>query len=69
MPMPSGSPASETASRTAQVSPTARGTAIRPQLERILQEYDSNWQVDNFGVSGATLLHNGDRPYIQESAL
>ena len=38
------------------------------QLQRILQEYDSNWQVDNFGVSGATMLHNGDRPYIQESA-
>lgn len=38
------------------------------QLERILQEYDTSWEVDNFGVSGATMLHNGDRPYIQESA-
>jgi len=38
------------------------------QLEGILQEYDTAWEVRNFGVSGATLLHDGDRPYIRESA-
>jgi len=38
------------------------------QLEQILQQYDSTWEVDNFGVSGATMLTNGDRPYIRESA-
>jgi len=38
------------------------------QLEQILKQYDTSWEVDNFGVSGATMLHNGDRPYIQESA-
>ena len=38
------------------------------QLEQLLKQYDTAWEVDNFGVSGATLLHNGDRPYIQESA-
>jgi lysophospholipase L1-like esterase len=38
------------------------------QLERLLQEYDPAWEVRNFGVSGATLLSNGDRPYVLESA-
>ena len=38
------------------------------QLEQILQQYDTAWEVDNFGVSGATLLSNGDKPYIEESA-
>lgn len=38
------------------------------QLEQILQQYDANWQVGNFGVSGATLLTHGDRPYVNESA-
>jgi lysophospholipase L1-like esterase len=32
------------------------------QLEQILQQYDSAWEVSNFGVSGATMLTNGDRP-------
>jgi len=31
------------------------------QLERLLKQYDSRWEVGNFGVSGATLLRNGDR--------
>jgi hypothetical protein len=31
-------------------------------LEQILQQYDSAWEVSNFGVSGATMLTNGDRP-------
>ena len=38
------------------------------QLERLLQQHDVTWEVANFGVSGATMLHRGDRPYIQESA-
>jgi lysophospholipase L1-like esterase len=38
------------------------------QLQRILQEYDPAWRVDNYGVSGATLLSRGDLPYIRQSA-
>lgn len=38
------------------------------QLQRILRQYDATWEVRNFGVSGATLLQKGDRPYIRESA-
>ncbi len=38
------------------------------QLQRILREYDLAWQVDNYGVSGATLLTKGDLPYIRQSA-
>jgi len=38
------------------------------QLEQILKQYDTAWEVDNFGVSGATLLTNGDLPYIRQSA-
>ncbi len=38
------------------------------QLQRILRQYDPAWQVTNFGVSGATLLHRGDLPYIKQSA-
>jgi acyl-CoA thioesterase-1 len=38
------------------------------QLQRILQQYDPAWEVRNFGVSGATLLRKGDRPYVLESA-
>ncbi len=38
------------------------------QLQRILQQYDPAWEVRNFGVSGATLLHRGDKPYIRETA-
>jgi len=37
------------------------------QLQRILQQYDPAWEVRNFGVSGATLLRRGDKPYIQET--
>lgn len=35
------------------------------QLQRLL---GSDWDVQNFGVSGATLLHAGDKPYIHEQA-
>jgi acyl-CoA thioesterase-1 len=38
------------------------------QLQRILQEYDPAWQVNNYGVSGATLLSRGDLPYIRQVA-
>lgn len=38
------------------------------QLEQILQQYDTAWEVGNFGVSGATLLSAGDRPYIRQGA-
>jgi lysophospholipase L1-like esterase len=38
------------------------------QLQRILRQYDPAWQVSNFGVSGATLLRRGDKPYIKETA-
>jgi len=38
------------------------------QLEQILQQYDTAWEVDNYGVSGATLLSTGDRPYIHQGA-
>jgi acyl-CoA thioesterase I len=33
------------------------------QLQRML---GPDWQVRNFGVSGATLLNNGDRPYTKQ---
>jgi acyl-CoA thioesterase-1 len=38
------------------------------QLQRILRQYDPSWEVQNFGVSGATLLSKGDKPYIRETA-
>jgi len=38
------------------------------QLGRMLREFDPQWETRNFGVSGATLLRNGDKPYVQQSA-
>jgi len=38
------------------------------QLQRILRQFDLAWEVRNFGVSGATLLHRGDKPYIAQTA-
>jgi acyl-CoA thioesterase-1 len=38
------------------------------QLSRMLQKFDNQWQAQNFGVSGATLLRNGDLPYVRQSA-
>ncbi|OHB63801.1 MAG: hypothetical protein A2168_07105 [Planctomycetes bacterium RBG_13_50_24] len=38
------------------------------QLGRMLQKFDNQWQTQNFGVSGATLLRNGDLPYVQQGA-
>jgi lysophospholipase L1-like esterase len=36
------------------------------QLEKIL---DSGWEVKNFGVVGATLLKNGDLPYMSQKEM
>lgn len=36
------------------------------QLGRMLGE---KWQVRNFGIGGATMLKNGDKPYWQQQAL
>jgi len=38
------------------------------QLGRMLQDFDNQWQTQNFGVSGATLLSSGDLPYVRQSA-
>ena len=38
------------------------------QLGRMLQKFDNQWQTQNFGVNGATLLRNADKPYVQQSA-
>lgn len=38
------------------------------QLGRMLQLFDPQWQTQNFGVSGATLLRNGDLPYTRQNA-
>lgn len=38
------------------------------QLEKMLREFDPQWQTLNFGVSGATLLRNGDMPYVRQNA-
>jgi acyl-CoA thioesterase-1 len=38
------------------------------QLQRILQQHDPAWKVNNYGASGATLLSKGDAPYSLQSA-
>jgi acyl-CoA thioesterase-1 len=38
------------------------------QLQQILRQYDALWEVQNFGVSGATLLSKGDLPYVRQTA-
>lgn len=38
------------------------------QLQRLLRQYDPSWEVQNFGVSGATLLSRGDLPYVRQAA-
>jgi len=38
------------------------------QLQRMLRQYDLSWEVQNFGVSGATLLNKGDLPYVRQAA-
>ncbi len=42
----------------------SRQDAYPAQLEKILQCYDQQWEVENFGVSGATVLRLGDLPYV-----
>ena len=38
------------------------------QLESMLRQFDPSWQARNFGVGGATLLHQGNLPYIEQAA-
>ena len=38
------------------------------QLEKILRQFDSEWETRNFGVSGATLLRKGSYPYVARGA-
>src|SRR5512144_115683 len=38
------------------------------QLQRLLRQYDLSWEVQNYGVSGATLLSRGDLPYVRQAA-
>lgn len=38
------------------------------QLQRMLRQFDEPWEAVNFGVSGATLLRRGDKPYHGLSA-
>jgi len=46
-------------------SGTTPGNSYPAQLGRMLGE---KWLVKNFGVSGATLLNQGDRPYQKQAA-
>lgn len=48
--------------------PNRQHNSYPAQLGRMLQEFDSRWECRNYGVSGATLLRNGDLPYVQQSA-
>ena len=48
--------------------PNASIDSYPAQLERMLQQFDVQWQATNFGVSGATLLRRGDKPYNGLSA-
>ncbi len=38
------------------------------QLARMLQQFDNQWETQNFGVSGATLLRNTNMPYVVQNA-
>lgn len=48
-----------------QGSGAAKGKSYPSQLQELL---GASWQVGNFGVSGRTLLKNGDFPYWKENA-
>ncbi|NQV36044.1 MAG: hypothetical protein HQ515_25360 [Phycisphaeraceae bacterium] len=37
------------------------------QLETILKQFDDDWDIENFGVSGATVLEQGGFPYIHQT--
>ena len=36
------------------------------QLERILRQYGGDWETENFGVNEATVLTQGDVPYVDQ---
>ena len=38
------------------------------QLEKLLQQIDPRWETQNFGVNGATVLRQGDTPYVNQGA-
>ncbi|MFC1791999.1 LamG-like jellyroll fold domain-containing protein [Planctomycetota bacterium] len=38
------------------------------QLATMLQAYDPNWEVRNFGVNGTGILQRGLRPYIKQAS-
>jgi lysophospholipase L1-like esterase len=38
------------------------------QLERLLRQFDPRWETRNFGVDGATVLRQGDIPYMNQGA-
>ncbi len=38
------------------------------KLERILQQFDPTWETRNFGVNGASVLKQGDKPYSNLAA-
>jgi len=37
------------------------------QLETLLKQFDNDWETDNFGVSGATVIEQGNFPYIHQT--
>jgi len=37
------------------------------QLEKLLRQFDPNWETRNFGATGATVLRQGDIPYVNQS--
>jgi hypothetical protein len=39
------------------------------QLETFLKQFDTDWETRNFGVSGATVLEQGNVPYIHQTEL
>jgi len=48
--------------------PNRASNCYPAQLARILQEVNNEWETQNFGVSGATLLRKGHMPYVVQSA-
>ena len=48
--------------------PNRASNCYPAQLARILQEVDNEWETQNFGVSGATLLRKCNYPYVVQGA-
>jgi lysophospholipase L1-like esterase len=46
--------------------PNRNENSYPAQLAELLQSYDSEWETKNSGANGATLLRNGDQPYIRK---